>query len=425
MTDICINEELRVRSETHTRLDMLIITVMAAMPFLPYILSALTLIAVSITVLIVKQTRNAVRAHSRMYTIVLAITMLSLISSVIRKNIIGVFVTLGIFLVLTFATYARTVMNKTLFKRVVHVNCIGTFVSLAVVIVQRLREANPDYRPTGFAYNANYLGSISVLSALLALIAFLEKTDNVLTKRKIREKTVYLFTLLANVVIILICESRSSLLGIMGGVFVLLLLRKNYLMCGVFAIGGVGVWILGYFYPDVFGWANSLVFSVTQRFGIWMCALDKFTSSPLNFIIGIGPMGYRYAWQSGQMSKKWLDSEWILSKEYLSVTEDAVDKYIFDVSTANHAHNLIVDTLINVGIVGAFLYLALLRSFLRNAFKKLKSGDKTAFITTLVAISAVLVQGIPDVTIMWHQTATLFVLMCASSYTEITEKART
>lgn len=418
MSDICLNKELRVRSEEHTGLDMLLITLMAAMPFLPYVLSAAVLIFSSASILIVKHTRNAVKAHSRMYTIVIAITLLSLVSSLISKNMTGVFVTLGIFLVLTFATYARTVMNKTLFKRVIHVNCIGTVVSLAVVIVQRLSIANPDYRPTGFAYNANYLGSVSVLSALLALIAFLEKTDGSCEKFRVKEKAVYLFTLLANVVIILICESRSSLLGIMGGVFVILLLRKNYLICALFAVGGIGVWVLGYFYPDVFGWANSLVFSVTQRFGIWMCALDKFSSSPLNFIIGIGPMGYRYAWKNGLMSDKWLSSEWLVSQKYLAVTEETAEKYIFDVSTANHAHNIVADTLINVGLLGALLYLVLFRSFLRNAFKKLKSGDKTAFITTLAAIVAVLVQGIPDVTIMWHQTATLFVLMCASSYTE-------
>ncbi len=420
MKDILVNEQLRVRSKAHTSLDMLLITVMAAMPFLPYVLSAGILIAVSVSILIIRQTREAVRAHLRMYSVALAITLVSLIGSVIWKNIIGLWVTLGIFLVLTFATYARTVMNKALFKRVIYVNCGGAFLSLLVVLIQRMSDSNPDYRPTGFAYNANYLGSIAVLSALLALIAFFENWQENKDKRFFIEKTLYLCTVLANCVTILICESRSSLLAIMAGVFMLLILKKQFVLCGVFAAGGVGVWLLGYFYPEAFGWANSLVFVFTQRFGIWICALDKFISSPLNILIGMGPMGYRFAWHNGEMSTKWLDANWLSKQEYLGIpnTKEALDKYIFDISTANHSHNLAVDILINVGIIGALLYLVLFRSFLRNAFKKLKSGDKTAFVTTIVAVSAILVQGIPDVTIMWHQTATLFVLMCAASYTE-------
>lgn len=418
MKEIYSNERLRVRSRTHTQLDMLLITVMAAMPFLPYVLSAGILIVISFSVLLIKQTRDAVRAHMRMYSVVLAITAVSTISSIVWKNVIGLWVTLGIFLVLTFAVYVRTVMNRQLFKRVIYVNCGGTLLSLVAVLFQRIREPNPEYRPTGFAYNANYLGSIAVLSALLALIAFFEDWKEARDKRFIVEKIMYVFTVLANGIIILICESRSSLLAIMAGVFVLLLLKKKFILCGLCALGGVGIWLLGYLNPEVFGWANSLVFVFTQRFGIWICALDKFISSPLIILIGMGPMGYRFAWHNGKMSEKWLDAGWLSKQDYLRIpdTEAAYYKYMTDISTANHAHNLAVDILINVGVIGAVLYLVLCRSFLRSAFKKLKSGDRTAFITTIVAISAVLVQGIPDVTIMWHQTATLFVIMCASRY---------
>ena len=80
----------------------------------------------------------------------------------------------------------------------------------------------------------------------------------------------------------------------------------------------------------------------------------------------------------------------------------------------HHAHNIFLDTLINVGIVGFLMYAALILTFVKRVFANLRGGDKTAFIVSALVIVEVLVQGIPDVTIMWHQTAPLFLIGCAA-----------
>lgn len=387
MNEKNVNGGLRVRSNEQDDLHTLIVTIMAIMPFLPYILSAAVLITVSMCILVFKHSRAAVMRHKRFFTINLAITGISLVSSLLAWNIVGILISYGIFLVLTFATYARTVMTKELFKRVIYISCFGSLVSLATVVFQRIKEPNPNYRPVGLSFNANYLGSVAVLCAVLAIVQFFEN-DEKGEKGYLLKKILLAASVVANGLIILICESRSSLLAIMGTVFIYFLLRKWYILCGVLAVCGAGVWIIGYFNPDIFGWTNSLTYIFTERVEIWMNAFKSFISGPVQFLIGRGPMTYFLVWER----------EGLLQ--------------------ANHAHNLLFETLINVGIIGLLFYLALFRSFVRDAFKKKRAGDKTAFILSVVAICEVLIQGIPDVTIMWHQTAVLFVLMVASRFTE-------
>ncbi len=412
---------LKQSAYKETSLDRLLVTVMAAMPFLPYVLSAAILIIVSVSVLVINQTRAALMQQKRMCAVGLGITAASLTGSLIYGNVIGLWITLGVFLILTFAAYVRTVMNKALFDRVITVSCFGTFLQLIAVVfeaVYKSEAVREGYRPVGFAYNANYLGSIAVLAAIFSLIALFENKSIADVKKNILKNIMYAASVLANCIILLICESRSSLLGLMAGAFVLLLLKKQYILCAIGAAGGIGIWVLGYFYPQMLGWTNSLIFVFVQRYAIWICALAHFVQNPLTALIGRGPMSYRFIWQNGLADTKWSNPDWLAKQEYLKIPENELAQYANDIKIANHAHNVFVDTLINVGIIGALLYIALLLGFVQNGLRKLKSGDKTAFIAVIVALTVILVQGIPDVTIMWHQTATLFVLLCAASFKE-------
>lgn len=402
-------------------LHVLLITLMALMPYLPYVLSAAILVIVSASILIINRTRAVLLQHKRMYTIVLAITAVSLLGSVLSKNYIGIAITFGVFVVLTFATYARTAMTKALYKRVQTVTAFGGIFTAVVVVIQKIAIFAPDDRPTGLAFNANYLGAIATFTALISIMAFYEARNGEEHKKFVLRRILFACSVIANLITLLICESRSSLLGLMAGVFVFFLLKKHYILCSLFLIGGVGVWVLGYFKPQLFGWTNSLTFIFNQRVGIWLSALDLFASSPKRILVGMGPMSYYHGWQNGMLAEKWFDPHWLYDVGLLKTLDDpaVVQKTVSDITTAIHAHNIVADTLVNVGILGAICYLALARSFLRHGNKRRKAGDKSGFVTVFAACATVLVAGIPDVTIMWHQSAMLFVLMCSAVYRDV------
>jgi O-antigen ligase len=155
-----------------------------------------------------------------------------------------------------------------------------------------------------------------------------------------------------------------------------------------------------------------------------MCAIDIFLSNPLTILIGCGPMTYRFIWESGKMDgSKWTDLNYIIDQGFVSGTAPSYeqDAALNKIASADHVHNIVFDTVLNVGIIGALLYLLLISGFIKNAIAKFKIGDKKAFNLTVIAITAIFISGLADVTIMWHQTATLFALMCAASFVPTNE----
>lgn len=378
------NKRLWVRSKPEKELDFLLVSALAVMPYLHFIASAAVMLTVFFSVLVIKCTRRAVFRQRQLNIITAAIVLLSLVSSLISGNYIGILITLGVLAVLTLAAYLITVMTKELFDRVILISAIGSIFTACIVVAQRIAFKDPGHRPYGWSFNANYLGSVAVFSAIFALVKLFEAESFENVKALARKKVLYFISMMCDIATILICESRSSLLAIMACIVAFVFLKKQYVLCILGVLGAIGLWVLGWFYPQFFSWSNSLIEVFTVRADIWKDAIGSFMQSPYTFLIGRGPMTYLH----------------VMEKESLYV--------------AHHAHNVFIDTLINVGVVGFILYALLIAFFAFRMICAIRKGDRASFIYVALAITAILVQGLADVTIMWHQTAMLFVLMCAS-----------
>ena len=257
---------LHVSSYDDDGIHSMHITLGAAVPFLPYVLSLLVLVVTVTSILLFKRTREAIFQHKRMYTIVLAITGVSLFGSVLALNYIGMLVCLGIFFVLTFATYIRTVMTKKMFERVQAVSAIGGILVGIVAIIQCfLNRKVVNFRPISFAFNPNYLGLICTLSALISLVSLLERNSSEKNNKNILTQILFALSGAICVATVFLSESRSSLLGLLAGITVYFLLKKRFVIFSLIVICGASLIILGYFYPNVFGWTNSISFVLNQR----------------------------------------------------------------------------------------------------------------------------------------------------------------
>ena len=383
------NYGLRVRSNGDNELDLLLVSVIALIPFLPFILSGAFLAVVWAALLVINRTRRAVFEQKHMFVLNVLISGLSLLSSLISGNVIGMLISFGVFVLLTVGCYLMSVMTASLFNRVTLITSAASIPVAVVAALQQIIEKNPAYRPSAHAFNPNYLGSIAALSAVFAMIRFFERDEKSSNGRtRNTEKALYLLSFLACCVTILATQSRSSLLALMLCVLAYIFLTKHYVLFAVALVGGIGLWVIGWFKPELFSWSNSLIEVFTVRYEIWQDAFKSFSQNAYTALIGRGPMSYYH----------------VRETEGLALHD--------------HAHNIFLDTLINVGVIGAVLYVLLLLVFVRRMLHNRKAHDNTAFLFVAIALIEIFVQGIPDVTIMWHQTAPLFLLGCSAVCTQ-------
>ena len=349
-----------------------------------YMISGTILAILCGVIFLCKETRQAWLSDKRWLALTLSISGLSLFSSLLSGNGYGLIVTLALFIVMSLGGCAKAVMTDETFRKAEVFCGYGSIIAFMTAVIQNflIFGHNPDYRPTAGAFNANYYGTVAVMMSLVCLVRLFghgKENDGEAWFRP--GKLFYITVLACNVVGILICESRSSLLTLMVTFFLLLLLTGRYRLCAVAVVLGAGLWLIGWFYPDIFSWTNSLSFIIGERAQIWKDALKSYVGSPVSILIGRGPMTYRM----------------VANAEGLFY--------------ADHAHNLVIDMLINVGAVGTAIYAAIFVCFAKTAFNSLKNGNKTAFVLTAVFLCEILFQGIFDATIMWYQTAMMFLIV--------------
>lgn len=350
-----------------------------------YVVSGAMMVLLLFVVLAIPKTRKMILGERKMFFLGIIIAAFSLLSSLISWNTIGMAISFGVFMIVTLGCFSKSAMTEKSFQKLQVIWCIGSVISAVVGVYQNFfMYDNPLFRPTAAAYNANYYGALIVMTLIICIYNVLDgKAPE--EKRKWYEphKLFFVAIFLINAFMLLVCESRSSLLAILVCAIFYLFITKRYILFVLAGCLAAGVVAVGWFFPDILSWTNSLAFSFTERADIWMAALKSFSQNPYTVLIGRGPMTYYHV------------------KE----TEGLMN--------AHHAHNLFFDTLLNVGVIGTVLYLLLFAYLIKEIFLAGKSGNKYAFVLGIIFILEVIVQGIADVTIMWHQSALLFMLTVA------------
>lgn len=349
-----------------------------------YMVSGTILVVLFFVMFLCKETRRAWLSDKLWITLTSLISGLSVFSSLLSRNIDGLRIASGLFVITSLGGCAKALMTEETFRKSDVFCGYGSIIAFITAVIQNfiIFGHNPDYRPTAGVFNANYYGTVAVMTSILCLvrlIGYCNENDGAVWYRP--KKLFYIVVLACNVLGILICESRSSLMTLMVTFFLLLFISKKYKICAVVAVLGAAVWGIGWFFPDLFSWTNSLSFIIGERSRIWRDALKSYIGSPVSVLIGRGPMTYRM----------------VAIKEGLYY--------------ADHAHNLVIDMLINVGAVGMAIYAAIFAYFVKMMLLSRKNGNKMAFVMTAVLLCEVLFQGIFDTTVMWHQTSMLFLVL--------------
>jgi len=334
--------------------------------FLPFYITAVVVAAISIRALVLKNRRKEIFAGIDGKLIV-AFALINIAAPIVFKNYLGVACFFGVVLILVYALYLRSVMNKSLFEKAADVMAFMSITSAVVALLQRLSGVG---RTPSVFFNPNYYGAIITMVSLICLYRLIIKRGN---------PVFLLFSLALNALGLLLCNCQSAFFSIALGVFVLLLITKKYKIVIAFvALGLVCLPLLPYILPRLSGAFENISIRAT----IWNAGLKGFLETPF---FGRGMMGYMQIFEKFGGQKNF------------------------------HCHNMFIDLLLSFGVVGV---VPLIWFVLRPVIKAFKEKSPV-FISVL---AAVLLHSLTDVTLAFVQTGALAAVLVAIPYLDENKK---
>ena len=343
--------------------------------FAPFYFSVAAVCVVALVTMINYRVR--VRAFRAPYTkLIFAFLIVWFFVAATYNNYLGMAYTILIYAIFTAGLYLRSVMTRALFHEALDAACVGSLWCAAIAVLQKFATLAyaPTYRPVSVFTNANYYGMMIEFMVIVALYRVFTNPART---------SFYAAVIGANFVGLYLTASCSSLVAMLCAVLVMLLYKNNRKLTAAFFLavaGGVAVALL---FPAILPRSSDAIeTTVSQRMSIWVTALRGIRQHPL---LGRGAMAYQIVCERLGGYKTY------------------------------HSHNLVLDMVLNFGVVGSsavciyiFLQMRLLAARLRR--------NICSWMNVLVfaALTAVFVHGITDVTILWIQTALLFFLLTSS-----------
>lgn len=344
--------------------------------FLPFYFSLVTISCIAFMTMV--KCRIRVRAFSAPYTkLIFTFLAGSFFVAAIYSNYKGMAYSILIYAIVTCGLYFRSIMTKRLFNMAMDAACIGSVWCAVAAIVQKAvtYAAAPNYRPVSAFTNANYYGMMVEFVVLIALYRIFTNS---------KRTSLYAAVIGLNFVGLYLTASCSSFAAMVCASAVILLYKHKSKIALFFAgtvVFGVALFLV---FPSLLPRSSvALETTIAQRLSIWGASLRAFRQTP---IFGRGATAYQ-----------------MVGAQYGGYK-------------TFHCHNLMLDMLLNFGLVGTaaigvYVLMQLRMFVVRFRWRICRDMDVLA----VAALVAVLVHGLTDVTILWIQTGAIFFLLLSSS----------
>ena len=310
--------------------------------------------------------------------ILMLLPVVAITTSAIYGSYVEIAVAIGVTFVLIAAVYIRYVMTKKLFDNIIELAC---FLSILIFIIALLEKIifgfdNPKFRSESVFYNPNYYATMIEIIAIFAIYKLMD------AKRKY-SIGYYILVLLVNLMGLILAQCRTAfaVIVLLVPVLFILLNKKKHLLiyAGFMAVFAVLTFVI----PEILPRVNSVDADIGKRMLIWKAAIGSIGSKPL---FGGGCLTYAHI--------------------YLK----------YGGIKANHAHNILLEMLLNYGIVGSTFSIIYFFSNIKEIFKMYIRGiDKNRSSLAIVIVFAVIVHGMLDATVFWPQTGMLVISIIACS----------
>ncbi len=310
---------------------------------------------------------------------VAAFCVMALIVAIARSNKTGVYIALGISIVALTGMFLGRFMTHKLFETGISLCCWLSIVCFGVALFQLFASTKSSYRIPSTFMNANYYAMIIEFVVTMCLYKILSAR-----KEKAKQAVRYGFIILINIAGLYISGSRTGLVVTLSVLLLMFLLYRRYSFFWI-ALAAIAVYVIvGLEYSDIIPRDYSIDNDLDTRLSIWLTALKGISIHP---IFGGGGNAYTMVYAA------------------------------FDGHEAVHAHNLVLDMLLNYGVVGFGLvvvcFVRIIKSMRKGAANTYDAQIRHVVYT---ALWCVLVHGMMDVTIFWIQTSIIFLFIFSGSF---------
>ena len=356
--------------------------------FLPYVMTGAVVLSALIYIISKKRFRNQLlRAEGLKWFGLFCIPVF--FAPMIHQHLLGFVAGLGLIAVVLVGVWISQVMHKQLFENCMDIAVMMSVPAAMICFAQKFISLftmkGVDYRAMSVFFNPNYYGAIIELVALICIYKMLN-TD------QIKQKLIYFSIIGINFLALYIADSFSAWAAIGASVFALLFVTKQYKFLGCCAAVAAFAAVLVICVPEIMPRMSFVDKTMSKRMHIWSSSFYGFLENPL---FGKGTLSY-----------------------FLVSANELKPSYV-----QPHAHNIILDVLLNYGLLGtAAAATFVIRRYAVHFKNIVKSANKTLYLFLFAVVVAVCVHGITDVTLLWHQTGLLALFLFSGLCMESNEQ---
>ena len=379
--------------------------------FLPYYITSCVIAAIAVYVICSSQRRA--RIVSMPYSkLIFGVVGVGAVVSLGYANYTGALVSALIGCALTVALYLRSFMTRRLFDRMMDIVCVGGLCVSAIAVVQKM-AGSAFTRPYAVFDNPNFFATVMEMVTLVAVYRLMASP---------RRSSFYFAVAVFSGFGVYLSGSLSAFAVCTVGIAFYLVLR-GHAKASLLVVASAAAFVLlsGEALPRLMSLLGNAAASgqegsaaqtaketateiltvrpveevggsIANRFSIWKTAM---MAIPDHLLLGQGPSTYAMVYS-----------------RYLGFA-------------SSHAHNMLLDVMLNYGLLGggAILFFALQQ--FHTAVRKVREKKSTTTNLLLIVLCVMMaMHSMTDVTLLWPQTGLLFLLIYSSSGIRTVPQAR-
>lgn len=359
-----------------------IIYIAALSVFLPYYLTAAVIVVLSVYVLLKTKIMKTVFSHTASW-ILPVFSAITFTVGIVNKNYFGAMASIACFLIGILGLYFCTIMTTDIFETALDLCCIPPAFILPIVILEKILCFNVEWHRccgdlfknmyTSLYFHPNYLASLMATVVLICAYKIVVRGG---------DKKFYYFISIVSLVIMFLTESMFAWVEVFVGLAVLLLLTPKHQNLVFLLIVATLFCSIIYILPNIFPRILQADGTFENRLMIWDLTIEKIPES------------------------LWFGKGFFT---YFNICQQVEGAYY-----TTHAHNLFLEPLSSFGIVGSFLFFALILIVLQRIFICKNLLRKSACSILIISIfTAITIHSLVDMTMLWHQTALLYCIIAA------------
>ncbi len=379
-----------IKSEQFNKTDDRVFKLLAVSMFLPFPITFAAVATVLGMILFNRRMRTATFSNNKA-TIALALfSVFGYTVAAVYRNWLGIIALVGVMAIVIIGQYMAAVSTERIFTGTVDTICslapIAALTTAAEFIIRHFWGSVPEqdivfeFRCGGIFYlHPNYLGTFAAIIAVLCIYRFYTNPEH---------RTRYIISGICCIVCIILSGSMFACIELAVAALVMITYCRKWRSLAILSVSLIAAGIAVILVPELIPRLDQADGTFLNRVNVWQSSYEILKRTP---IFGEGLMTYYHIY----------NTEGVIS---------GIEMY-----RTQHAHNILLDSLVSFGIVGTAMIIAYIFLAWRKVASAIKSRSYPIEAALMVGvIVGALVHGMIDMTLMWVQPGLIFMMVISA-----------